>query len=126
MIRGITKVGHLFATGGVAALIALIITATLQPVAVAGLKTGNDILMECASKAAVVDHGYCFGYISGIADAMGAEDSIFGWRACFPKGATFGQAEDATLRYLQVHIGGRQKDAASLVAAALAEAFPCR
>lgn len=100
--------------------------AASQPLAVAGgFQSGNDILSHCTPSPTDFEQGFCDGYTGGVADAMGAEEPIFGWRACFPRGVTGGQITDAAVRYLQLHIGDRHKGAASLVAAALAETFPC-
>lgn len=96
----------------------------LQVAAAGGatFQSGNDILLWCRT----ANWQLCYGYIEGVADAMSNGEPVLGWRACIPAGVTVGQVKDATLQFLQIHIGFRQKIAASLVAAALSETFPCR
>ena len=91
-----------------------------------GFQTGNNILSHCTPSPTDFEQGFCDGYIAGVADAMDEKEPIFGWRACFPRGVTGGQITDEDVRFLQLHIGDRHKGAAGLVAAALAEIFPCR
>jgi hypothetical protein len=60
----------------------------------------------------------------GVADAM-QEDTVWGRRACLPEVSVAGQARDVAVRYLTDHPESRHYTAASLVAEALEEAFPC-
>jgi hypothetical protein len=71
----------------------------------------------------------CDSYIMGIADAMTdaqeSGQSVAGWRACLPEGVTQDQTRDIAVLFLEAHPELRPYSAASLVAEALAEAFPC-
>lgn len=87
--------------------------------------SGNDLLARCAPTGTTWS-SYCFGYVSGIADAMATEGQVAGWSVCFPSNVVVGQAVDVTVRYLQQHPESRHSTASSLTARALATAFPCR
>jgi hypothetical protein len=86
--------------------------------------SGNALLEICKTQS-----GMCGGYVAGIADAMddaqASNGSVQGWRACFPNGVSFTQEMDLAKRYLKNHPETRHLSAATLVARALAEAFPC-
>ena len=51
---------------------------------------GVDLLNRCLDpeEGPYVARGYCMGYISGIADVMGAGSDIIGYTACFPENVT--------------------------------------
>ena len=70
--------------------------------------------------------GYCMGYISAIADVMGAVSVINGYAACFPKGVTVGELRDALVRWLSDNPREQHKNAEELVAEAFSVFFPCR
>jgi hypothetical protein len=106
----------IFATIGIA--LALYATS-----ATAAFKTGNDLLEWCTTPANLL---LCYGYIEGVADAIGGGDVVRGSRTCIPNGVTVEQTKDATIWYLQNHIATRHEPGAALVAAALADIFPCR
>jgi hypothetical protein len=86
--------------------------------------TGNNLLSLCTSNG-VLETGVCRGFVGGIADAM-ALDPILGNRACIPVPVTLGQARDVVIRFLEQHPEARHYSAASIVALALAAAFPCK
>jgi Rap1a immunity proteins len=69
------------------------------------------------------------GYVEGIADAMAAiqahDGSPQGSRACIPDPVLSTQVRDIVTRFLREHSELRHFSAGSLVAHALAEAFPC-
>ena len=93
-----------------------------------GFLSGNRLLDICDQSHSAL----CIGYIAGIADAMGtsladgSHPAVAGWQACFPQGVSGGQVRDVAINYLQAHPEQRQLSAASLVAHALSEAFPCK
>jgi hypothetical protein len=94
--------------------------------------SGNDLNNFCNHQPGSLEAGICGGYIVGIADALGATDkgvplSIAGWRACIPTGVSrSGQVVDIVTKWLRESPQHLHYPAPSLVAAALAEAFPCR
>jgi hypothetical protein len=91
---------------------------------VRSFEAGNALLAEC-TQASSEWQSYCIGYVSGIADVMGMALPVEGFLACIPMPVSTSQARDVAVNYLQKHPEGRNFAAAYLVAAALAEAFPC-
>lgn len=90
--------------------------------------TGNTLLDGCtdASAASSVLQTGCMGYISGVASAGGqCENTINGYRFSVPEGVSRGQLKDIVVMWLQRHPADRHYAAAGMVAAALAESFPC-
>jgi hypothetical protein len=83
--------------------------------------SGNALWNECSGDNAF-QSGLCMGFVAGISDAM----SIAAIKACFPPGVTVGQTADVVKRFLGQHPERRHEAAVFLVAAALAEAFPCK
>jgi hypothetical protein len=95
----------------------------------AAFETGNQLFEVCQPSADYFSQGACTGFVMAVSDAMEAAQAFNGtvarWRACVPVGITAGQAKDVTVRYLTRYPERRHLVAATLVAAALAEAFPC-
>ena len=71
-------------------------------------------------------YGDCLGYTSGVSDVMTGGNIVDGLRACIGTNVSRGQAKDVVKRWLENHPQYRHLPARSLVAAALAEAFPCK
>ncbi len=99
----------------------------VMPVSVWGVEMlsstdGNNLHMYCQRS-----HDACSAYIMGVADTMLSNNGIpvNGWLICLPNGVTPVQVEDVVKASLTTHPEKRHKAAASLVQAALAEAFPC-
>jgi hypothetical protein len=100
--------------------LAIIVPASLANAAFA---TGNDLFDECTKPSGI---SICYGYVAGVADAMMARDGeLLGWRTCIREGVSGDQIKDATVHFIRTHIEIRDAGAASLVAHALAETFPC-
>jgi Ssp1 endopeptidase immunity protein Rap1a len=72
------------------------------------------------------NRGVCGGYVEGISDALGADNSINGYTACFPENVKERQTIEVVIQFLVANPATRHRDAAGLVAHALAEAFPCQ
>lgn len=87
--------------------------------------TGNTLLSHCDEPDAI-GTTYCVAYVVGIADMMNDGISIGGRRACLPGGVTSFQVRDIAVAYLRRNPQSRHYIAASIVAVALADAFPCR
>jgi hypothetical protein len=83
--------------------------------------TGNDLLAFC--NPAISDG--CRGYVAGISDAMANTSPVAGHTACIPKDVALEQLTDVTIAYLRSHANMRHYSAASQVAAAISEGFPC-
>ena len=91
----------------------------------AGFQTGNSFYDKC-SQNDDFDAMYCMGYSGAIADTLGTgAQAINGFRACMPTGASHNQVLAIVNNWLAQNPEKRHFTAASLVAAALAEAFPC-
>jgi len=98
----------------------------------AGYITGRD-LNEVCNKDNYYSKGQCLGYIEGVHDAGSLIDKATDkrqwdsdWTACVPKGVTAGQLWEVVKKWLREHPADWHYTADSLVANALAEAFPCR
>jgi hypothetical protein len=83
---------------------------------------GNDILMVCTTPQSAIG---CVAYLAGVADAMAGGNSVGGRRACISKEVVAGQLVDIAVNYLRSHANGRHVMAVRLIAAAMAETFPC-
>lgn len=109
-----------------ALLVVLTCGMMVAPKAKADFYSGNRLLEICQSREASFREGMCWGFVIGVADAMSGRDAaVGGWRACLPTPVTVAQVTDIAKRYLQRYPERRHYPAANLVAAALAEAFPC-
>ena len=102
-------------------------------VAVAAFLTGNELLKRCSSSS--YNQGLCHGYIEGILDEgelADEQDKVnryllrSKWRACIPIAVRSGQLEDVVKKFLTDKPEIRHFSAASLVGAAMANAFPCK
>ena len=91
---------------------------------VAAFESGDQFLAKCDQSA-----DFCSGFVEAAADAMNAARSsggtVGGWTACIPAGAMSDQVRDIAMTYLRNHPEQRHASAASLIASALANAFPC-
>lgn len=66
----------------------------------------------------------CTAYITGVADVL-YNDAVADIRACIPLGVNTTQVEDIVKQYLAANPQNRHLTAASLIAIALSDAFPC-
>ena len=88
--------------------------------------SGNELLAWCSSEGSFFQ-GLCRGYIDAVQDLQKrGQPGLNGWIACSPKTATRKQNVEIVTKYLTEHPDDRNHIAASLVAHAFAEAFPCR
>ncbi len=85
---------------------------------------GRQLHRHCFSEDAIAQ-GICYGYIVAVADAAIAGLAIEGQRACIPADASTGRLRDAVKDYLEIRPERLEGTGIALVAAALAEAFPC-
>jgi hypothetical protein len=87
-------------------------------------------LVEACGDGTAFDAGLCYGYVFGAADSAESIQFVKGQRMwCWPNELTLDQAKDQSINavklYLRDHPETRRLSAASLVAAALKEKFPC-
>jgi hypothetical protein len=78
--------------------------------------TGNQLLSWCSTDAT---EPACASYVLGVAD------SIINQMACIPRGVVGAQLVDITVAWLRAHPQIRHEGAQSMVATAIATAFPC-
>jgi hypothetical protein len=111
---------RLFAAG---AVVAAVMAASAG--ARADYRDGNRLYADCTSPDTQL---FCIGYVMAIADAARAPNAVgeAGFTVCGLEDVTVKQLLDVTTRYLSAHPEERHLSAFSLVAKALAEAFPCK
>jgi hypothetical protein len=89
-------------------------------------QSGNNLWQLCNNKT--TDFG-CIMYIEGVADVLipiwGKGGDFAGWRGCLTKDVIGSQAHDVVIKFMREHPERRHFTASSVVAQALAEAFPC-
>jgi hypothetical protein len=139
-MRGITvnkiAIGSIFMTGVLSALSAVLfevmsasagIPERVRVNAPTNLATvsGNKLAKACRPEAeGSFEDGVCLGYVLAIADAIN-NGSVDGREACTPAAVLNVQMQFVTRRYFADHPDLLDRTALELVAAALAEAFPC-
>ncbi len=90
--------------------------------------TGAALLRACTS-AAAFDRADCLGYVTGIADAIGAAQPVLRDRfaipatVCVPPGTTRARLRDIAVAHLRQADAGA--GAGAVVVEALMHAFPC-
>lgn len=117
---------------------ALLVMGMISP-AWGGFMSGNSLLDECQTpkhdmSLYFAKRGYCQGYIAGIVDGSHIGDSrvdvvkgdVGGNVFCMPRTANLNQAIDIVTNWLTSNPQDRHLTAASLVAYALAEVWPCK
>jgi hypothetical protein len=92
----------------------------------AAFKTGSSLKSNCDDTIIDFSAGLCTGFIVGVADVMGDGNEINGFRACVPDNVIVNQVVNVARQYLARNPAQRHFSAASLVASALQEAFPCK
>lgn len=91
-----------------------------------GYISGNDLKPMCAAPAGTQAAIYCLAYITGAVDAVRATQSVTHIPiVCEPVGVTPGQVLAMTNKYFSDHPETLHITAATLVAEAMTEAFPC-
>jgi hypothetical protein len=108
-----------------AASVMLVAMTAASAGAKADFRDGNELYAECTgdnSKQLI-----CIGYVMAIADAARAPNAVgaSGFTVCELDDVTVKQMFGVVTQYLSAHSEKRPHAAFSLVAAALAEAFPC-
>jgi hypothetical protein len=105
------------------AVAAILISASAGAV---DFENGNQLYERCVEPGGTFSEGVCYGYVVGITDALGGGASIAGRSACIPLDVKIRQIMDIAKQFLTSHPEKRQYAADSLVAEALAQAFPCK
>lgn len=87
--------------------------------------SGHKLASACRpDRAGSFEDGICLGYVLAVADLVN-NGSIGGKEACTPPGALHVEMQSAAHEYFENHPEVLNRPALELVAAALAEAFPC-
>lgn len=81
-------------------------------------------LQRMCSSPHDTDYGFCAGYVSAIAHAL-LTDSVAGYRACHHEQVRSQQYVDTFTLYAKKFPAEMNADAATVVSAAIARAFPC-
>jgi Rap1a immunity proteins len=99
---------------------------TAQAQDVQAFMSGNRLLDYCSAPSGSYLYGFCIGHITGVADAMTSYGGLGEYRACMPKPVVVEQVVEVAIQSLRANPAGRHLTAVSLIAKALAKAFPCR
>ncbi|MBT3558754.1 MAG: hypothetical protein HOC63_14500 [Rhodospirillales bacterium] len=87
---------------------------------------GNDLHLYCSDKADKLSEGVCYGYLNAMSDSSSGDNRGFdGIKFCTPELSNPRQLRDVVYKWLDDNPQHRHFAAASLVADALAEAWPC-
>ena len=122
-------VGDLCRLFAAAAVVVAVVAVSPQASATTEYISGEALYAKCTSKAfgaqAAADGAYCNGFVGAVADIMFNEIVVLGQKACISQGVMPQQLVEIVRQFLTARPELRQYDAASLVAHALSDAFPC-
>ena len=97
--------------------------------ALANFENGTDLYEQCTTKESeevyYQQNASCLAYIAGVADTMSCKQAVFGYTWSPDGNVTKGQLAKVVLKWLDDNPKYLSYNAASLVASALDEAFPC-
>ena len=114
----------LFAAGAVA-MVAMLV-GTVGAKAEDGMRQGA-LYDYCSKPERSAFTAHCFAYVMAISDVMRAYGpGVYGLKECSAVGVSLKQRADVVKGYLTAHPESRDQGASSLVAQALAQAFPCK
>lgn len=85
------------------------------------LVDGKELLRLCR-----LNKGICQGYIAGVADVMSTVGAIHGYASCVPPTVTVKQHAAVVVKWMEAHPDALGSTAHTIVAEALAQAFPCK
>lgn len=92
---------------------------------VSGFESAGDLLRKCRESSSF-GRSYCFAYLAATADAARSYRVWLGsGDPCLPVGVTLGRLADIFDAYLIANPSLTSAQAASVVVAAMQEAFPC-
>ena len=86
--------------------------------------SSDDLQLWCADREYL--EFTCAGYIRALFDVMADGNEVSGARACIPAGVTVEEARNIAIDYLESNLQEAPQSAPVLIAAALAQAFPCQ
>jgi len=106
-------------------LLAMVITIAQEVGAATVRLLGSDLVRDCSASQNYFSYGSCSGYLMGVADMMAQPEWSYPAKACFPDEVVRGQLIAIVKKYISNHPDQLQSPALDIVAAALAQAFPC-
>jgi Rap1a immunity proteins len=106
-------------------LLGMVITTTQEVGAATVRLLGSDLARDCSASQNYFSYGSCSGYLMGVADMMAQPEWPYPKKACFPEEVLRGQLIAIVKKYIANHADQLQEPALDIVAAALAQAFPC-
>jgi hypothetical protein len=110
---------------GATIVVAAVMSVSAGAEEVSAFMNGDGLYHRCGRSSPHRDT--CIGYVIAINDVMWAGIRIDGHLACAPeRDVTSGKLADITLNFLRLHPELRHHAAASVVARALGDAFPCQ
>ena len=95
------------------------------PAASAAVRDGNALLKQCSATIGAL-MTFCFGYIDAVTDAVLENDGLGNVDVCISAELDDVQLKNIVIGFLKKNPGLRRFAAPTLIARALAEAFPCR
>jgi hypothetical protein len=106
-------------------ILAVALLAIISVPARANRPNGNDLLHECTSTDANVQHG-CMAFIDGVVMGASAEDKMQNAKSPFdiPGGTTLLTMKNAVVVWLQTHPEGQNFEASVAVLKAVISTFP--
>ena len=106
-------------------LLAMVMIAAQEVGAATVRFLGSDLARDCSASQNYFSYGSCSGYLMGVADMMARPEWPYPTKACFPDEVGRGQLVAIVKKYVANHPDQLQAPALDIVAAALAQAFPC-
>ena len=95
----------------------------------AGFVSGNDLAALCRANMGgqghVTEAAECLGYVVGVADTFDCVESLHGFHWQSKAGVSQPQLVNTVLHWLDTHPAVKAYESDGLIAAALAEAYPC-
>lgn len=87
---------------------------------------GSSLYGMCTDYDSYTEPAKCMGYVKGIANVLASGDSVGGYKACLSSSADDKQLVEVVESYLDAAGDKARAAAATLVAGALAQSFPCK
>jgi hypothetical protein len=123
-------VHHIGSTPRLLMAAALALAVAAPSPAVAGYVTGAELSSLCRSNMGghghVLEAAECLGYIVGVADTFDCTEDLHGFHWNHEANVSQVQLVTTVLRWLDANPDKLSYDSASLISAALAEAYPCK
>jgi hypothetical protein len=102
------------------------VSAAQQPVREAAFYTSRELRRVCAAPVGTTKRNECRTYIAGVVDGFFSGESVYGRRACIPRATLIKTIMLVVELYQSERSGLDHQNAAKIVAAAVADKWPCR